>query len=71
MRGLVATHKLIMKDELGDRADRKAADQLARNLQSHVKPRVFNQGEFVLIKIDKDIREGHKLMDLARGELRR
>ena len=67
MRGLVATHKLIMKDELEDRADREAADQLARNLQSHVKPRIFNQGELVLIKVNKDIREGHKLRAKATG----
>ena len=70
MRGLVATHRLIMKDELEDRADREAADQLARNLQSHVKPRIFHQNELVLIKINKDIREGHKLRAKATGPWR-
>ena len=64
---LIGTEGATREDELEDRADREAVDHLARNMHSHVRPRLFNTGELVLIKIGKDIREGHKLRAKAPG----
>jgi len=70
MRGIVGTHNLCLRDELEDRADRAAVDNLNRNVQRKVRPRIFEVGELVLIEQYKDIRSGHKLRGRGRGPWR-
>lgn len=70
MKGVVATHKLSLKDELEDREERRAVGDVARNANQRVRPRVFNVGEQVLITHPKDIRSGHKLRGSGYGPWR-
>jgi hypothetical protein len=70
MRGIVSAHKLMMKDELEDRSDRGAVDDLVRNLQRKVRPRLFEIGEMVLLARGKDTRDGHKLRGKGQGPWR-
>jgi len=66
VRGIVGAHHLAMKDELADRADRRAVDDLSRNLQK-ARPRLFEVGEIVLLHRGKDTRVGHKLRGRGKG----
>lgn len=67
MRGIVATHKRGLRDEMEDRAERRAVVDVARNLNARVRPRMFDIGEQVLITHPKDIRAGHKLRGAGYG----